>query len=447
MIAVLLAIVVAAFLIIILMVITSHGKKSAGSGGKRTSNKNSSVIARECLKKLTKDPHNVEALTTLSEIYYADMNYEKAYPLYETLFNLASMHVEINQQTVASRLGACAFHAGKLDDALNGFTGVLRLDPKDFEANYYMGRIMYEKSEFERAIMFYKRALSVRPDASEIYEQMGYALYQNKKYRDALPYLKKALDEHPENKETLFNFASAMDECSMGDKALKIFMHLRPDPKFGAQSCLACGNLHQKMNQTEKAIEDYEIALKLENLSQENRLTACYKLSQVYLSQHNIAKALGYLKQIQSIVPNYKDVNTLVQRYQELNQNSNLQAYLMSGTSDFVALCRKFVAGYYADSFVKIEDVSVAAESIEVLCSVEAARWSDTELFRFFRSSGAIGELYIRDFHAKIKDLRCDKGFCVTAGSFTEEARKYVENRPIDLIEKAKLVSVLKKIS
>lgn len=445
MIAVLLAIVVGAGLVVILMAVSSLSKKSGGS--KRNSGKNSSVLARDCTKKLTKNPNDVEALTTLSDIYYSEQNYDKAYPLYESLFNLASIHVEINQLYVAGRLGACAFHAGKYDDAMSGFTGVLRIEPKNFDANYYMGRILYEKGEYDKAIICFKRALSIKPDASEIYEQMGYALYQNKKYRESLPYLKKALDEHPDNKETLFNFASAMDECGMGDKALKIFMHLRPDPKFGAASCLACGALHQKMNQLEKSVEDYEIALKLENLNQETRLTACYKLAQVYLSQHNIAKALSYLKQIQAITSNYKDVNTLVQRYQELNQNSNLQAYLMSGTSDFVALCRKFVSGYYPDSFVKVEDVSVAAESIEVLCSVETARWSDTELFRFFRSSGAIGELYIRDFHGKIKDLRCDKGFCVTAGSFTDEARKYVENRPIDLIEKAKLVAVLKKIS
>ena len=69
----------------------------------------------------------------------------------------------------------------------------------------------------------------------------------------------------------------------------------------------------------------------------------------------------------------------------------------MSGTSDFVVLCRKIVTGFYPDSFVKIEDVNVAAESIEVLCTVESMKWSDTELFRFFRSTGSIGELYVRD--------------------------------------------------
>ena len=109
-------------------------------------------------------------------------------------------------------------------------------------------------------------------------------------------------------------------------------------------------------------------------------------------------------------------------------------------------LFRKFVTSYYTDSYVKIEDISVAAESIEVLCEVESAKWQDTELFRFFRSTGSIGELYIRDFHSKLRDLKCERGFCVTAGSFTDEAKKYVEGRPIDLIEKNKLVSVLKRI-
>ncbi|UKI53529.1 MAG: restriction endonuclease [Treponema sp.] len=83
---------------------------------------------------------------------------------------------------------------------------------------------------------------------------------------------------------------------------------------------------------------------------------------------------------------------------------------------------------------------------MEVLCEVQASKWTDTELFRFYRSTGAIGELYVRDLHSKIRDIKCDKAFCVTAGSFTEEAKKYAEGRPIDLIEKTKLIQVLNKL-
>ena len=446
MLGILLAVVAAAGLILLLMLITGHSRNSSDVKGK-DAKKNPSVLARECTKKLAKDPHNVQALKALSEVYFTEQNYEKAFPLYETLMNLSSVHVEIDQQVTTTRLGICAYKNGKLDDAANAFTGGIRLNPRDFDCNYYLGRILYEKKDYEKAVLCLKRALNIRPDASEVYEYLGYALYKSKKYRDSLTFLKKALDEHPDNKETLFTFACALEDCNMGDKALKIFMHLRPDPTYGAEACIACGSLHQKANQLDKALEDYTIALKLETISSEMRLTASYKLANVYLQLHNITKALTLFKQIQVISPGYKDVSVLVQRYSELNQNSNLQAYLMSGTSDFVALCRKFVQAYYAGAFVKIEDISVFSESTEVLCSVETPKWSDTEMFRFFRSSGAIGELYIRDFHAKLKDIKCDRGFCVTAGSFTEEARKYVENRPIDLIEKSKLIMILKKIN
>jgi len=204
--------------------------------------------------------------------------------------------------------------------------------------------------------------------------------------------------------------------------------------------------IHERTKLYQQAVQDYEIGLKLENVPPDMQTTLRYRLANAYISLNNIAKGLFYLRQIQSTMPNYKDVGTLVQRYQELNSNSNLQTYLMSGTSDFVALCRKFVEAYYPNAVVKIEDISVATESIEILCSVESSRWEDTELFRFYRNSGAVGELYVRDFHSKLRDIKCDRGFCVTAGTYTEEAHKYVEGRPIDLIEKTTLVSILKKI-
>ena len=118
----------------------------------------------------------------------------------------------------------------------------------------------------------------------------------------------------------------------------------------------------------------------------------------------------------------------------------------MAGTSEFVALCRKSVSAYYHNAHVKIEDIITNADSVDVLCAVETSRWEDTELFRFFRTTGAIGELYIRDFHSKMRDTKVERGFCLTAGSYTSEAQKYVEGRPIDLLEKQKLITILKKV-
>ena len=120
---------------------------------------------------------------------------------------------------------------------------------------------------------------------------------------------------------------------------------------------------------------------------------------------------------------------------------------MTSGTSDFVALCRNLVKHYHSKSFVKIINVEVISDSVEILCEVENSKWEDKELFRFYRNTGSIGELFIRDFHAKIRDTKCDKGFCITSGIFSEEAHKYIDGRPIDLIEKPQLMKLLKVIS
>ena len=55
--------------------------------------------------------------------------------------------------------------------------------------------------------------------------------------------------------------------------------------------------------------------------------------------------------------------------------------------------------------------------------------------------------MYIREFHGKVRDSKCDKGVCITMGSFSESSHKYIEGRPIDLIEKETLQKLLKKIN
>lgn len=445
MIAVLTAVIFGSSILLLLLMVTGKSDRSGGNG-KSGKKKNNSAIIREATKKLAHDPRNVPALLALGEIYYNQPDYAKSYPIYKSLMELTNMHQEIDDKMAYLRYGVCAFKTDKIDESGAAFAYVLKKEPNNYEANFYIGKVLYVKKEYEKAIGCMKRAALINPENQEIHQILAFSLFQAKKYRESLPYLKKVCEENPGNKESLFYMATAMEESGMADKAIKVFMHLRPDPTYGAQACLAAGTYHDKIHQHEKALQDYEIALKLENVNPEIKVTILYKLAHTLIAHNAIAKALGYLRQINSITPNYRDVPSLITRYQELTQNSNLQAYLISGTSDFVTLCRKFITTYYKGSFVKIEDISVTAECTEIMCNVQSARWENTEIFRFFRSSSAVGELYIRDLHSKMRDIKCDKGLCVTAGLFTEEAKKYVEGRPIDLIEKAKLVSILKKI-
>lgn len=439
---IILAVLAVLVFITLLMILTSSGKKPK----RAEKQKARQVVIREATKKLEADPHNPQGLLQLSDLFYRENNWEKAYPIFQTLVNVAAAHPEIDQTEASLRMGICAIKMEKNQEALKALLLARQQRPDNFEVNFYLGQALCLNKEYEKAIFALKKAMAINHEVVETYPFLALALYNNKRYRESLPFLKRTLDINPENKEYLFYMADALNETGSVDKALKVFMHLRPDPVYGVQSCLSSGIIHTNNTQIDKAITDFEIGLKHLDSPKDVQVDIRYRLAQCYLKTADISKGLSLLNEINALKPGYKDVNNLIGRYEELNQNSNLKTYLIGGNSDFVALCRKIVLSFYKKARVKIIDINVASDFTEVMTEIETNKWEDTVLFRFYRTTGSTGELFIRDFHGKIRDEKAGKGICFTAGMFTDEARKYIEGRPIDLIEKDVLAKVLKSV-
>ena len=425
------------------IVISFATRKKSGKGGRQ---KSRAQIIKDASRKLAQDPHNADALIALGDLYYNDRDWEKAYPIYETQMSIAPAHKEIDVFRASLRQGICAVKLNKIAEAFKGLSTAAQINPNDFEVNYYLGTAFYKNDEFEKAVPRFKKVIVIKPEAGGINSPLGLSLYKAKHYRESLPYLKRALDENPENKEALFAMADGMNESGYGEKAIKVFMHLRPDPEFGARACLAAGMFHLKTGEADKAIQDFEIGLKHQNASPDVAIETRYRLALAYFAQKAIGKGINNLQEIQAINPQYKDVPQLISRYSELNQNKNLQTYLMASSSDFVSLCRRIVMKYYQKAVAKIVDISVSPDNIEILVSVEFIRSEETHIFRFYRTTGAVADLYVREFHARVSEAKAAKGVCITAGLFSEEGRKYAEGRPIDLVDKNGLIKILKKI-
>ena len=440
------SIIVAILVIVVFLTLitTFSGKKGKDKGAKKPRKR--SVIIKDATKKLSQNPHNVSALTELSNLYYQEHNWEKALPLFEQLLNLSSTNKDIDFFQVALRQGITSLNLKKPEDAIKGLSAAIKINNNNYEANYYLGQAFYQNNMFDKAIPFLRKAATLNAELPNVNEPIGLSFYNLKRYRDSLPYLKRALEENPEEKVILFSMADAMQQTGFGDKALKVFMHLRADPEFGARSCLSAGIMHMNSGALDKAIQDFEIALKHSNVPPEILLEIKYRLAGCYLQDGAVDQGLSMLREVQIVNPTYRDVNSLITRYMELKQNKNLQIYLTAGNSDFVALCRKLVETFYGKAVVRIIDIAVTNDNTEILTEVETAKWEDTVIFRFYRTTGSTGELHIRDFHGRIKDARAGHGICLTAGSFSEEAKKYIEGRPIDLVDKAELIKRLKKI-
>ncbi|UTC91410.1 tetratricopeptide repeat protein [Treponema denticola] len=441
-------IIISFFIIIIavvILVLVATRSKSSSSGGRKKV-KGRAGLMKEASRRLAQNPHDVEGLYIMGDIYYQDQDWEKAYMAYSALLDRMKP-LEMNKQLdIAIRYGICALKTNRLPEAKKGFLLAETINPKNLDVSYNLGYIYYLEKEYEKAVKFFKRTLILEPNSFLATKYLGYTFKYLHKYAEALPALKKALDFKPDDKEVLFAMGECFYETEATDRCLKILNHLRVDPVFGPQASLYTGMIRAKADQLERAIEDFQIGLKHTGTPLDISNELKYRLAQAYIKTQEIGQALHLLKEIQSISPGYKDAATLIMRYQELNKNKNLQIYLMSGQSEFVALCRKIVARFYPKAKVKIVDISVLAAYTDIVAEIDTSRFSDTVIFRFFRSQGTVGELLLRELHARLKEVKGGTGICMSAGTFTEEAVRFSEGRPLDLYDKTRLSNVLNSL-
>ena len=427
-------------LILIVVVAVVVVGRSRGQGGHHSKSRDS--VIKHATKKLEQNPNDPTALSDLGDLYFREEDWNQAFKTYGTLVELGSQGP--NEFISNLRWAESALRLGMTDEAHKGFMVAKSLNPNSFEANYNLGVLEFQRKNYEKAVQLLNQARIQNPEHAPTLRTLGHSFFRLKKNKEAMTFIRKAIDLSPDDKESLSTLAECYYESNQIDQALRIFSHLRGDPAMGAQACLTCGIIHFEGRQYDKAIQDFELGLRHENIKPDVRADLRYRLATCYLKGNDISKALVLLRNIMTETPNYKDVAALLGRYQELNANKNLQIFLMAPSGDFVALCRKIVMGYFPRAKTKITNITVNKnEWADLLAEVDTPKWSDLIMFRFIRTQGSIGELIVRDFHSHLKEVKAGKGICVTVGNFSEEARRYTEARLIDLIEKDKFVALL----
>jgi tetratricopeptide (TPR) repeat protein len=442
-------IVVILFFSIALSVVFSakRGDVRRSSRGKRLQAKDRPQVLKEANRRLASNPKDLEALVALGGIAWDDQDWERAFKIYGTIAEAGAGNPDVNEFEANERYGIAALKLNKDDVAYHGLMIARSINQDDFEVNYNLGVLEYQQKAFEKAVILLKQAVAAQGDHAAALRYLGNAYFKVKSYKEALVALRRAIDLEPDDKEALFAAAECYYELGNLDQALKIFTHLRADPALGPSASLFAGTVHLNQRLYERAMADFEIGLKHQNAKLDTVIELKYRLAAAALKMQDISKAVSLLNEIQAMYPNYKDVPALLVGYRELNSNRNLQTFLLGTASDFVTLCRKIALLYFPKAKVKITDISVQGNDwADILAEIETSKWSDLILFRFIRSQGTIGELSVRDFHARVKEVKAGKGYCITAGVFSDEAKRFVEARLIDLIEKQGLMQTLNSI-
>jgi tetratricopeptide (TPR) repeat protein len=436
------------FLGLVLSLILRRDNSEPKRKKKKIKSKDRNRIIREANKRLIQNPKDHEALMALADLYFKEGIYDKAMNYYRTLIELCATNLDVNEFEVTLRFGLAAFKLQEYDEAYKSLVIAFTMNEDNFELCYNLGYLEYLKKDYEKALAFFRRAQRLDPEHVQTIRFLGHSYFRNRQYTEAGEELRKAIEFEPNDKESLFALAQCHYELGHTDQALTIFSHLRLDPKLGPNAALFSGTIHLKSYSYQKAIMDLEIGLKHKNIPQEIQLELKYRLAIAYLKDGNMKRALELLENIREVKPDYKDVLSQIDQYRELMSNKDLQTFLMAPKSEFLTLCRKIAANFFEDSKAKLLNIALNKNDYaEILAEIHTKRWEDVVLFRFIRTTGTIGELVIRDFYTSCRDHKADRGFCITAGDFSDSAKQFTEARLIDLIDKKGIVALFRKLN
>lgn len=412
----------------------------------RSKARDRATAVRQANKALAQNPRDAEALGILAAIYYDEQEWDHAASAYAVLLDLIPANPHLNEGEILTRHGLASMQLKRYDAAYRSLVLASR-DHDVFEVNFNLGRLELMRKNYERAGALLRAAAAQQPEHLPTARYLGQALYRLKRFTEAVVLLRRVIDVEPDDRESAFTLGQSYYELGQNELASRVFMHLRADPQLGPRAALMAGSLRLKARLYEQAEEDFLIGLRHEQIPPEILLELRYRLAATYAREQKMDKAMQQLLDILRVNPTYKDVGAQVERARELAGNKNLQLFLMATASEFVGLCRRIVARYYHGATAKVTDVNVSrSESADLLAEVRTPKWEDAVLFRFVRTTGQVGELIVRDLHERTKDLHAGRGLCVTAGSFSEGAKAFVEARPIDLVDKEGLDKVLKRI-
>jgi tetratricopeptide (TPR) repeat protein len=202
------------------------------------------------------------------------------------------------------------------------------------------------------------------------------------------------------------------------------------------------------MNSFDKAATELERAVKLSSDGgSKETLYARYFLSLCYERERSFDEAIEQWEQIYKRKPGFKDVAEKLSQYQELRTDDHMKDYLTAGQAEFFSICKAITSG---PMDLTIRDVTEIPNGCQIIAVDSDVRWRNAKklpkLLWFMRVPESISETVIRSFHEEMKKINALRGMLINSSNFSRRSVDYVENRPIDLIGKEKLLEYLRSV-
>lgn len=193
------------------------------------------------------------------------------------------------------------FNKSDYERALLALKKSIEISPDYVEALYQTGLTLFETRKYEEAVQFYNEALEVNRENSQIWNSKGLALLEMEEYSEALDAYNTSIEINPEDAEPWFKQAEILKNFGYHEQAIQSYESVLEIDSLDFDAWNKRGLVLGYIDEDQAALDSYENSI---NISPENFRAWFGKGSTlVRLNRHK--DAISSFKKAFQLSPNY----------------------------------------------------------------------------------------------------------------------------------------------
>ena len=397
---------------------------------------------------LSKNPKNYMAHYYLGKAYLKEDRKELAIIEYKTVDENALFGEGIDESQFRTEYAALLMKCNQQNEALKNYLLLTKQAPNAADNFFQVGLIYEQQGRYDLALGFMQKAALLDKKNAKAHAEIGFMCYRTKKYIEAKKEIDLAIKLNPENYTSYYYLGKILKDSKDIGGAIKAFEKAQRAADVKQKAIIEHGSCFMLAIRYDIAILDFQRAVDLdkENTNQET-LFARYFLAACYEKMHKIDKAIEQWESIHKKNKAFRDVAGKLTEYKDLQANDYLKDYLTSGNDEFIEICKNATTKSLKLKILTCDSKKWGCEITGINQGDES--WMNVKkqvvLIRFYRNPEPIDEPAIHETLDIMKSMGSVKSFIFSSSDFSVAAKRYSENRPVELVEKQKLEAVLSK--
>ncbi len=395
---------------------------------------------------IAKNPRDFHAHYYLGKAYVADNRSELALMEYKTVSGNALFDAKLPEAQFRQEFAALLMKFNHTQDALKEYLLLTRMDPKNAENFFNAGKLEEDQGHKDLALGLYRRCTQIDKRNSKAHAAIGHILFLGKQYKEAKEELDLAISLNSEEYTCYYYLGKLLKELKAYGDAIKAFEKAQRSPEFKQKALIERSTCFMMANRLDAAQIDLQRAIDFDKTgTNSDTLYARYFLAACYEKTRKIDKAIEQWELIAKRNKNFRDVVEKLDEYKDFQTNDAMKDYLTSSEPEFLELCKKAAEKGLGLSVQQAEQRKGGVKLVGV--QAKNSDWRNVrkqpQLVLFFRDPEPIEDAVIRNALDEAKNLGCTNSYVINSAGFTRVAVKFAENRPVELIGKEKLETIL----